>query len=82
MTNQFKIDSPTYIEEKSFSEKNDLISDDTNELNLEHNWKNKNTTQTNKRKTYLDNCPDWDIITQERRAWESQIYKMVTYVRF
>lgn len=32
MTNQFKIVFPTYIEEKSFSEKDDIISGDTNEL--------------------------------------------------
>lgn len=29
---------------------------------MQHNWRNKNTNQINKRKTYLDNCPDWDII--------------------
>ncbi|EFN66838.1 hypothetical protein EAG_00550, partial [Camponotus floridanus] len=51
--------SPTNIGVKFDSQDN--ILDDINELNLEHNWRNKNTTQTNKRKTYLDNCPDWDI---------------------
>lgn len=43
------------------SEENDNISGDTNELNMEHNWRNKNTSRTCKRKTYLDNCPDWDM---------------------
>lgn len=43
------------------SKENKSISDDTNELNLEHNWRNKNTAETCKRKTYLDNCPDWDL---------------------
>ncbi|XP_025266084.1 uncharacterized protein LOC112638471 [Camponotus floridanus] len=51
--------SPTNIGVKFDSQDN--ILDDINDLNLEHNWRNKNTTQTNKRKTYLDNCPDWDI---------------------
>lgn len=49
---------------ESHSKESGIISGDTNdlnELNLEHNWRNKNTTQTNKRKTYLDKCPDWDI---------------------
>lgn len=51
--------SPTNIKVEFNSE--GITANDTNELNLEHNWRNKNTTQTNKRKTYLDNCPDWDI---------------------
>lgn len=61
---KFKIDSnsPTCIEIES-SKESDIISTDINELNLEHNWRNKNTTQKNKRKTYLDKCPDWDNIT-------------------
>lgn len=53
--------SPTNIGVEFYSEESNIISGDTNELNLQHNWRNKNTTQTNKRKTYLDNCPDWDI---------------------
>lgn len=62
---KFKTDSnsPKNIGVEFYAEENDIISDDIipDELNLEHNWRNKNTTQTNKRKTYLDNCPDWDI---------------------
>lgn len=51
-------ESPTHVHNP---EGIDNISDDTNEPNLEHNWRNKNTGQTKKKKTYLDICPDWDI---------------------
>lgn len=49
---KFKTDSnsPTNIGVKFDSQDN--ILDDINELNLEHNWRNKNTTQTNKKKTF------------------------------
>jgi hypothetical protein len=58
-----KIDSNSPINTRIelSSEESGITSDDTNILNLEHNWRNKNTTKTNKRKTYLNNCPDWDI---------------------
>lgn len=60
-------DFPTRIEAESYNSKeSDSAFDDKNELNLEHNWRNKNTSQTNKRKTYLDNCSDWDIMNAEK----------------
>jgi len=62
---KFEIDSNSQIPitvESHNSEENERKStiDYVSDLNLEHNWRNKNTGQT-KRKTYLNNCPDWDI---------------------
>lgn len=43
-------DFSTRIKAESYnSEESDSAFDDKNELNLEHNWRNKNTSQTNKR---------------------------------
>lgn len=42
------------------SEKSDITPDDPSDLNLQHNWRNKNEPKS-KRKTYLDTCPDWDL---------------------
>jgi len=61
---KFEIDSNSQIPitvESHNSEENKSTIDYVSDLNLEHKkWRNKNIGQT-KRKTYLNNCPDWDI---------------------
>lgn len=42
------------------SEENSIPPDESIDLNLQHNWRNKNEPK-NKKRTYLDTCPNWDL---------------------